>query len=210
MKSVFCLIPALWIFIAGYSQTEDPKATEYYNRAMYKFFRKNYSDALIDFNEAIRRDTAFLQAYENRGVTKFYLHDYKGAIEDYNKALEINPEDYNTFGRRGWAKLYMNDCSGAIYDFTKALEGVEDESQYYNIRGQAKYYLKDYKGAIDDFTAVIRTVGAGRYHKSIAYYWRGLIKIDLGQKESGCADLARSAKRKNGLAAELMDMTFCK
>lgn len=210
MKRAFCIIYFLCSVFTVFGQAEDPKAAEYYNRAMYKFFRKNYSDALIDFNEAIRRDTSFLEAYENRGVTKFYLHDYKGAIEDYNKALEINPEDYNTFGRRGWAKLYMNDCSGAIYDFTKALEGVEDESQYYNIRGQAKYYLKDYRGAIEDFTAVIRTVGAGRYHKSIAYYWRGLIKIELGQKESGCADLAKSAKRKNGLAAELMDMTFCK
>jgi tetratricopeptide (TPR) repeat protein len=180
--------------LAGYSQTVDRKAMEYYNNGCDKVLKKNYTGAIADFSEAIKCDSGFIQAYENRGVAKFYLQDHKGAIADYNKALEINPNDYNTYGRRGWAKLNLRDCIGAIADFNKALEGNQDDAQYYNIRGQAKYQLQDYKGAIDDYNAVIKSRISGKYQKSEAFYWRGLVKIDMGQKESGCLDLREAGK----------------
>jgi tetratricopeptide (TPR) repeat protein len=171
---------------------------------------KNFIGARVDFSEAIKRDPEFLQAYENRGVAKFYLHDYKGAIDDYNKALEINPDDYSTFGRRGWAKFSLHDCTGAIADFNKSLEGNEGDALLLNGRGQAKYQLQDYQGALDDFNVVIRSWASGRYQKSKAYYWRGLIKVEMGQKESGCLDLKKAGKLGYAMAEEVMEMIFCK
>jgi tetratricopeptide (TPR) repeat protein len=194
MKRNFYLIAVLLISFAGYSQTYDKQAKEYFNSGCDKVSGKNCTGAIADFSEAIKCDPGFKQAYENRGVAKFYLHDNRGAIDDFTKALEIDPNDYNTFGRRGWAKFHLQDYSGAIADFTKALEGSSDKRRYYNIRGQAKYQLRDYEGGITDFDRAIRSWSGGKNQKSQALYWRGLSKIYLGQKESGCLDLSKAGK----------------
>jgi tetratricopeptide (TPR) repeat protein len=194
MKRIFFLISIVLISFAGYSQTNGKKAKEYCKNGCEKVFKKNYTGAIADFSEAIKCDSSFIEAYENRGVAKYYLQDFLGAMTDYNKALEINPNDYNTHGRRGWAKFYLKDFLGAIADFNKAIEGNPDNTLYYNIRGQAKFQLQDYKGAIDDFDTVIKSWSGEKYQKSKAFYWRGLAKIDLGQKDSGCLDLNKAGK----------------
>jgi len=209
MKRWIYLIPILLTSYAGYSQTDNKKALTCYNNGCDKFFKKNYAGAIVDFSEAIKSDSGFIQAYENRGVAKYYLKDLRGAIADYTKALEINPEDYSTYGRRGWAKFYLQDCSGAIADFTRAIEGKLDNTPYYNIRGQAKYYLRDYTGAIADFDTVIKSWSAGKYQRSKAFFWRGLVKIDSGQKESGCLDLSKAGKLGYTKAYELIEI-YCK
>jgi len=208
IKKIFCLILILLMSFAGYSQTNDRKAMEYCNNGCYEISRKNYKGALAEFSWAIKRDSGFIQAYENRGVAKFYLHDYKGAIDDYNKALEINPNDYNTYGRRGWAKFYLQDCKGAIADFTNAIEGCLYPTQYYNIRGQAKYYLQDYTGAIADFNEVIKFWSGEKEQRSKAFFWRGLVKIDMGQKDSGCLDLSKAGKLGYSKAYEIIEI-YC-
>jgi tetratricopeptide (TPR) repeat protein len=209
MKILLYVISILLIPSAVYSQTNDKNALEAYNKGMDKFFKKNYMGAIFDFSEAIRRDSGFIQAYENRGVAKYYLNDYREAIGDFNKALEINPNDYNTYGRRGWAKYHLQDCKGAIADFTKAIEGGRNEPQYYNVRGQAKYYLHEYNGAITDFNKVINSWTGEKEQRAQAFYWRGLVNIDLGQKENACIDFNKARKLGYEKAYEIIEV-YCK
>ncbi len=193
MKGILFIVAVLLIPFAGYGQTKDKKAREYYDNGCDKVSKKDFNGAIDDFTKAIKRDPDFIQAYENRGVTKFYLKDFRGAIDDYNKALEINPNDYNTHGRRGWAEFNVHEYKKAIADFTKAMGGTKNDTPYHNIRGQAKYYLRDYKGAIADFNYVIRSWTGEKVQKSGAFYWRGLAKINLGEKDNGCLDLSKAA-----------------
>jgi tetratricopeptide (TPR) repeat protein len=194
MNRILYLISVLFISFAGYGQTDDKIAKEYFNNGCDKVSGKDYIGAITDFSEALKRIPGFKQAYENRGVAKYYLQDFMGAIGDYTKALEIDPNDYNTYGRRGWAKFYIKDYRGVIADFTEAIKGSRDNDLYYNIRGQAKYKLKDYEGAIADFDKVIKSWSGGKNQKSEAFYFRGLSEIDLGLKDNGCLDLSKAAK----------------
>lgn len=210
MHKLLNTVFALSLTVACFGQSDDPKAMEYFNLGTYKVLKKDYKAAIVEFDEAIRRDTMFLQAYENRGVAKYYLNDFEGAVEDYNKALKIKPDDYNTYGRRGYAKFCLNDFTGAVSDFTEALKGDQNDPGFYNIRGQAKYKLLDFEGAVEDFNKVIKSWSGTKYQKSKAYYWRGVVKIDMGQKENGCIDLRKAAKLGYEMAVELTDMMFCK
>ncbi len=208
MKILCQIIFIMLISFPGYSQTDDVKALGYYRNGCIEVFKKNYVGAITEFSWAIKRDSGFIQAYENRGVAKYYLENYPGAIADFNKALEINPNDYNTIGRRGWAKFHLQDCSGAIADFDKAIEGASDPAGFYIIRGEAKYYLQDYKGAITDFNKVTSIWSGERSRRSKAFFWRGLVKIDIGQKKSGCLDLSKAKKLGNAKAVEILGI-YC-
>jgi tetratricopeptide (TPR) repeat protein len=208
IRRLYALSFVCLVFITGHSQTPDVKAKRYYIEGVDKILRKNYKDAIVDLSWAIKRDSGFLEAYENRGVAKYYLKDYSGSIEDFNKALEINPVDFNTYGRRGWARFHLQDNQGAIEDFTKAIEGGWRNYKYYNIRGRAKYYLQDYKGAISDFTKVIRLCTGEKDERRMAFYWRGMVKIDLGQRADGCKDLKRAGKLGYAIAFEIMEI-YC-
>lgn len=199
MKKIYFIITILFFSSAVYCQTNNLKAKKYFDSGCDEVSKKVYAAAVTDFSVAIELDPYFVQAYENRGVARFYLQDYKGAIDDYDKALQINPTDYNTLGRRGWAKFYLQDYQGAVADFTVSVEGSSDKSRFLNMRGQAKYRLQDYDGANADFSEVIKSWSSGNDEKGKAYYWRGMIEIEVGRKDSGCTDLTKA--RKSGYAA---------
>ncbi len=209
MGKILYLISLLSACAGVGAQTASKKALEYFNSGTSKISRKDYFGAFADLSEAIKLDSAFLQAYENRGVALYHLKNFRGAVSDYNKALEINPDDYNTFGRRGYAKFSLQDCIGAIDDFTKAIEGNRNDPRYYVARGRAKYQIHDYQGAMDDFNWVIKYWASGKYEKSRALYWRALVKIDLGLKKSACSDLERSVRLGYAMADEIKEMIFC-
>jgi tetratricopeptide (TPR) repeat protein len=194
MKKELFLIIALLTSVAANGQTYNGKALQFYYGGLHSYYLKDYPWALIEFTNAIKLDSGFLQAWENRGVVKFYLKDFTGAISDYNKALEINPDDYNTFGRRAWAKSDLQDLNGAIADFTKAIEGNVNDADFRIGRGEAEFRLKDYTSATSDFDKVLLFGYGNREQRQKAFFWRGLIKIESGQRTDGCLDLKKSKK----------------
>ena len=194
MKRYLYVIILLLISVDGKSQSYNINAIGYSLSGSDKVARKDYRRAIEDFSMAIKLDSGFKQAYENRGVAKFYLKDYNGAIQDYTRAIEMDPYEYSTFGRRGWAKFYLQDYVGAIADLNRAVQGSRDKYRYYNFRGQAKVRIQDFEGALADFSTVIKSLAADREQKTKALYWRGMIKISLGQNESGCQDLKKAVK----------------
>ena len=48
--------------------------------------------ALADYDQAIRLNPAYVDAYNNRGVVRSDRGDADGAIADYDQAIRLNPE----------------------------------------------------------------------------------------------------------------------
>jgi tetratricopeptide (TPR) repeat protein len=132
------------------------------------------------------------QEYLFRGFAKHDFENYIGAIADYTKAIELNPIYAEAYHNRGLAKYGLEDYRGAIADLNKAIELGLSLMKYesYLFRGLAKHELKDYQGAIADYNKVIELHPGYR----ITYFYRGLVKIDLGQKDSGCMDLSKAGE----------------
>ena len=57
--------------------------------------------ALLDFNEAIRRDPKYAQAYTNRGNCYRKLHTYGEAESDYTQAIQLDRSNPKAFNNRG-------------------------------------------------------------------------------------------------------------
>lgn len=170
----------------------------------------DYNGAIADFNKAIEINHMNANAYSGRGVTKIFLKDFNSAIDDFNKAIKINPYSADPYAGRGGAKIAIQDYIGAITDCTKAIEINTKAAKafYYCYRGIAKAlnYTKNKSNnnlegidrGIDDLTCAINIDPK----QLEAYYWRGIIKIGLNQRESGCLDLGKSGELGFPLAYE--------
>jgi tetratricopeptide (TPR) repeat protein len=209
MKSILYFTAGLFLSCSVFSQVPDRMAVNYFNTGCHYNDIKNYAIAIADFSMAIRLDPGFEEAYENRGVAEYSLGHFNDAISDFNKALEIDPDDFSTYGRRGWAKYCIQDLPGAMSDFTRAINGSGNPGQYYNIRGEIKYQLADYKGAVSDFSKVLKFGAGSKNERSEALFWRGYIEIDLGQRQSGCLDLAKATKLGFRKAGEIEEI-YCR
>lgn len=168
---------------------------------LYYEFRGNAKSYLEDYDGAIK-DFLQIQILDPENKTAYYrigiLYKLQGkhfeAIKFFNLALEFNYTPLSDcYYQRGVAKSNLNDSRGAIMDFTKALEYNPNLPECYYRRGVEKLHLEDRKGAILDITKYIVQSPNGESIK-FAYSQRGLAKIGLNQKESGCLDFSKSGE----------------
>ena len=113
--------------------------------------KKNYNEALADYNKAIELDDTIDYYFERRGDTKRELKDYKGAIADFTKAIELGK---NCYHERAYVKINksVKDYQGAIEDFTEAIKLAEKPYNWaFYYRGTAYEKLGKNKEAIADY-----------------------------------------------------------
>ena len=106
--------------------------------------------------------------------------------------MGIDPKNASVYFGRGSSKYFLQDFTGAITDLTTGIEIENEIPGTHYFRGMAKYSLKDYRGAIADFTVEIQI-------KPMAdtYFYRGIAKYILGQKDSGCLGLSKAGELGN-------------
>ena len=73
---------------------------------------RKYQEAIIDFNNAIRLDESYTDAYYNRGASYASLGKYEEAISDFSKTIELDPKYTNAYYFRGLANDFLgkNAC----------------------------------------------------------------------------------------------------
>lgn len=145
--------------------------------------QERYEEALIEFNNALRCNPKFIEAYFNRGITYSDLHRRKEAIADFTQTIDIILQKYKTtrhmnneavqiitetlikdcydkllvaaFYRRGrnYYKLSMND--NAIQDYTRAIELDDQYALAYYFRTWIYREEENYEKAIEDYNKVL-------------------------------------------------------
>jgi tetratricopeptide (TPR) repeat protein len=83
--------------------------------------KSDYDHAIADYDEAIRLDPTYANAFNNRGNTYYRKANYDRAIADYNEAIRLDPKDANPFNGRGAAYKAKGDYDRAIADYSQAI-----------------------------------------------------------------------------------------
>ena len=85
LPKTFLIILLFLIVIYSKAQT----AEDYIKKGIEKYIHKYYSEALQDFNNAIKLNPKFTDALVLRADTKYKLGNKEGACLDWSKAGEL-------------------------------------------------------------------------------------------------------------------------
>ena len=127
----------------------------YYNRGITKYYLKDFTKAIEDFDKEILKDSKTQGCHFFRALAKSEIKDYSGSIKDFDNALEIDSNLSEIYYNRGNTKIELNDYTGAIKDYDKAIELNPKFIEVYNNRSILKCMLKDYEGTIADYDKII-------------------------------------------------------
>lgn len=126
-------------------------ATFLFNQGISKFVAEDYLGALSDYNQAIKLNAKFTEAYIARGEVRRLTGDIQGAIEDQTRAIQLAPEAIDAYVNRCAARYEIKDYQGSVADCTEALKlDAADADAYYN-RGLARRRLARTEEALSDF-----------------------------------------------------------
>ena len=139
--------------------------------------RKNYPEAIANYDSAIRLDSDNPNLYFLRGSAKRQMKQYKEAIADFNHAISLGSTSSYPYYWRGRMYFTLEQYEAAIADYNEAISISDDDPLFYYWRGIAKYYLEQYSDAIEDFDKTISLEPANEYY----YYWRAGTKKKLGE-----------------------------
>lgn len=78
--------------------------------------------ALADFNQAIKINPKFVEAYYNRGHLYAEQQKWSLALTNFNQAIALNPRFADAYVYRGFVHYQTGNRQGAIQDLQKAAE----------------------------------------------------------------------------------------
>lgn len=123
----------------------------FYVQGAKKILEKDYRGAIDKYNQAIRLNPNFVEAYLKRAEMRYKLGDDRGALEDCRQALEIDPNYGEAYYYQGRARYRLGYSQSAIDAHTQAIRLEPENGQAYYHRGVAYHDLNDKANAIRDW-----------------------------------------------------------
>ncbi len=151
----------------SYLSTHEPRAIDYFGRAMDHFTLKNYDEAASDLNRAIEIAPDFTLAYFLRAIVntnkiksnaeptlgpesrRSLIQDI---IADYDRVSELAPRSPFPHFNKGNLYTEMQDMTSALSAYSKAIELKHDFGEAYYNRGYVYFKLGNKDAGSDDLS----------------------------------------------------------
>lgn len=174
-------------------------------REKFDWKKTHLTQALADFDQALKIDDKLDYAYFDRGKAKMELKDYIGAIADFKKSIDLKPGDLNARYLKAICNYHYGyeDIAYKEMVVITNMDSTFANAQYFV--AQRLYETQNYKQALVEFNKLYAIEGP----QPDAYVFRGYTKLELGDKIGACSDW-KEAEKLNDKEAELVLKKYCK
>jgi tetratricopeptide (TPR) repeat protein len=114
MRSIFLF--SILIFQTARSYSND-SLIYYFNNGNMAYEQHNFTEAIAQYNLALKLDSTFYAACFARGMAYYQIKKVDSAMADFNKCVSINPKNINAYLQRAVIKASMSDYGGALMDY---------------------------------------------------------------------------------------------
>ena len=218
MKLISSIIIVLLFSSCSYEQTE----IEELNGILPFSFEgeiPNYSNSKDNLTNFIIKYPDNLDGYYYRGLSYMDSNDYESAINDFKHITLYDDKNDSAYVQIAIANMWLTFRPKtnrgirtvlAIESLDKAIFIKPNSSFYYSLRGNYKTKLKNYADAIEDYTISLYILNHsldddGRIAMiDYVYLERGLLYLEINQKDKACEDWKKALVYGNKLVEELI------
>lgn len=122
-------------------------ALDAFHVGRYHLANGDRDKAMESFNDALRLNPQFVQAYVARGKLFAEMGQHESALVDLNFALRLQPTHAEAFAYRGYALLSLGQPQKAVPDLDMALRIDPSYARVHFLRGQAMQMLGEPQAA---------------------------------------------------------------
>jgi WD40 repeat protein/lipoprotein NlpI/tRNA A-37 threonylcarbamoyl transferase component Bud32 len=131
-------------------------ARSFLESGMTSSSRKQYDQAIADYDQALAIDPKYVVAYNQRGLAWFNKKEFDTAISDYDEVIKLDPKYMLGYFNRGNAWRSKGNWDKAILDYDVALALDSKYAAAYNNRGLAWRSKEELDKALADFDEALR------------------------------------------------------
>lgn len=174
----------------------------HYNRGLIYLKNQEAAKAIHDFNTCLSI-YEYHKAYTARATAYLLAGDLPKARQDANRALELNPANAKANFVLGNVYERTGQLEEAMRHYNKSIALEPEEADYYFKRAILYGKQQNFRACREDLDLCILL----RPSFAEAYYWRGVARINLGEK--ACEDFEVAA-RNNFEPAVNAFHTYCR
>jgi tetratricopeptide (TPR) repeat protein len=110
-----------------------------------------YSEALVDYEAALRINKEHFGALKSKGITELRSGKCFDAVTTLTKAIALNNKDADAHFQKGLALYEKGDYKQAITSFNETIKLAPDHHKAYYNRGVCRHLLGEIAAGCDDF-----------------------------------------------------------
>lgn len=152
--------------------------------------KQDFDLAIAYYNEAIRLDSNYAEAFQRRGTASFAQNNTTRALADLSRALVLNPDLPQPYSLRGTIHAQKHEYADAISDYNEAIRLNPEYSAAYYFRAKAFTVQHDNARAMTDFNEALRLNPAFAH----AYSGRATVYVEQGEYERAIADYSEALR----------------
>jgi len=181
----------------------------YFEKGQAAFDKQQYRTAIAHFNECLRLEPYFIEAYYARGRSRERVGDKQGAIKDYSIYLETKPASADALYTRAVSRYEYGQWAEAKEDFLKLHSKLTGElpkafttkndftSTLLSYLGLIELKFKNYGRAASRFDSALLLMPPDGYRNDYLVH-RGLARQHNGDTLSAIKDFEQVLQLKPG------------
>lgn len=192
------IVAALIVAIAApFSLADTEKAKEFFNEGVKYEQENNEMAAMGSYQQALKEDPNYADAYLNLGTIFFKKKEYDNALKQFKTATEKAPQNKDAFANLGRVQYIMKRYLEAEESFKSAIAIDANDAQLYKELGKVYYRKKNYKEVVSTL-GKCHEMGAGDY---ITYYYVGKSYEQLDDNANAIEAFKQSIAKEDNYSA---------